>query len=129
MGAWGADPFDNDEAADWRYLLLDGGGPEVVATALADPCDDAGAAARAVAAAAVVGASVGVGITVPRDMTDWLDRQETSALAALAPDAAAALDRVLAGSELRELWDESGVDDWHTAVQRLHDDLAAAIGG
>ena len=34
MGAWGTGPFENDDAADWSYQLVDGAGPDVVAAAL-----------------------------------------------------------------------------------------------
>ena len=129
MGAWGADPFENDDAADWRYLLLDGGGTEVVAAALADPSEEGETAACAVAAAALVAAGVDLQVTLPDDMVGWLAAQDHVALRALAPLAVTALDRVLAGSELRELWDESGVDDWHAVVQGLRDGLAGVIAG
>jgi hypothetical protein len=122
MGAWGPHPFDNDDAVDWRYQLLDGGGVEVVASALAEPADDAESAARAVAAAALVGAALGADPVVPDDMKEWLAQQDASALAALAPAAVAALDRILTASELEELWAEGGSDDWHAAVHALRDE-------
>jgi len=34
MGAWGSEPFENDHAMDWRYLLVDRAGPLVVGDAL-----------------------------------------------------------------------------------------------
>jgi hypothetical protein len=77
VGAWGSGPFENDDACDWRYLLVDGGGPEVVAEALgavlaAGPAEPR-TATKAVAAAAVVGAGLGVAeAEVPDDVRAWL---------------------------------------------------------
>lgn len=118
MGAWGTGPFDNDDAADWRYLLLDGGGPEVVEAALRS-----GSGAEAVAAAAVVGLAHGATVDVPDDVVEWLGAQDPADLTALAGAAVVALDRVLDGSELAELWREAGDDSWEDDVRGLADDL------
>jgi hypothetical protein len=127
MGAWDTAPFGNDDAADWRYLLLDGGGPGVVAAALREVRGgEAPAEARAVAAAALVGAALDVEVELPDDMRDWMSTADSVALRALAGEAVASLDRVLVGSELQQLWDEAGDDTWQVDTLRLREGIAAA---
>jgi hypothetical protein len=128
MGAWGSGPFENDDAADWRYLLVDGGGPEVVADALravAGGGAELPEAANAVAAAAVVAAGLGdAAVEIPDDVRDWLAGVDPAAWPPLASEAAGALDLVLAESELRELWDEAGDGDWSAETQALRGRIA-----
>lgn len=131
MGAWGSGPFDNDDAMDWRYQLVDGGGPDVVADALRAVLGpgpaDLPAAANAVAAAALVGAGLGVAdVDLPDDVRDWLTRIDPSTWPTLASDAVQALNRVLAESELRELWDEAEDGAWAAEARVLQDRIAAA---
>jgi hypothetical protein len=133
VGAWGSRPFENDDAADWRYLLVDGGGAEVVAEALravpaAGPVD-VRTATNAVAAAAVVGAGLGVAeAEVPDDVRAWLAEIDPSSWPPLAVEAVHALDRVLTQSELRELWDEAEDDSWAAETGALRGRIAAAAG-
>ncbi len=134
MGAWGSGPFENDDAADWRYLLVDGGGPEVVGDALRDAvgagAPELPAAANAVAAAAIVGAGLGVGgVELPDDVREWLAAADSSAWPPLAPEAVGALDRVLTESELRDLWSEAGDDSWAAETRALRDAIEATTGG
>lgn len=134
MGAWGSGPFENDDAADWCYRLLDGGGPEVVAEALRlvqRPSAPRGpAASNAVGAAAVVAAGLGVtGVELPDDVQTWLSAVtafDPAVWPPLAPEAVAALDRVLADSELHELWDEAGDSAWAAETRALRDRIEAA---
>ena len=134
MGAWGSGPFENDDASDWSYLLLDGGGPEVVDAALrvgtAEELE-APDASVAVAAAAVVGAASGVVVDLSDEVTAWLAGQDDAVRSGLRSSAGAAvtaLDAVLDGSELAELWDEAGDDAWADGVRRLRAGLAASPG-
>jgi hypothetical protein len=133
VGAWGSGPFENDDASDWRYLLVDGGGAEVVAEALravlvAGPAD-LRTAASAVAAAAVVGVGLGVAEAhVPDDVRARLAEIDPSSWPPLAAEAVRAIDGVLTGSELRELWDEVEDDSWAVETGALRDRIAAAAG-
>lgn len=115
MGAWGIGPFDNDDAGDWVYALEDHG-VAAVRTALDVPAAPAAEqAAAAVAAAAVVALAHGVPVESTEEVDDWLAAAEPAALEelrGLAPAAAAALHRVLDGSELAELYDETGDEEW-----------------
>jgi glycerate-2-kinase len=133
MGAWGCGPFENDDAADWCYLLVDGGAPEVVGNALraaaAGPTvPNLSDAAKAVAAAAVVGAGLGlVEVELPDDIRDWLVEADSSAWPPLAPAAVTALDRVLTDSELLELWGEAEDDSWAAETRAIRDGIDATI--
>ncbi len=124
MGAWGLGPFDNDDAGDWVYSLEAEG---VAAIAAALDVDDghleAPAASEAVAAAAVVGLTLGLPVESIEEVDDWVAGADTDAVAALAPAAASALGRALADSELAELHDEVGNDDWRQQVAALRNGL------
>jgi hypothetical protein len=131
MGAWGTGPFENDDAADWCYELVDGGGPDVVAAALravqGGSAPNAPADSSAVGAAAVVAAGLGVAdVELPDDVSERLAGIDASAWPPLARDAVAALDRVLAESELRDLWDEVGDSVWPEETRALRDRIDAA---
>ena len=96
MGAWGTAPFDNDDAGDWVYALEDDG-------------------VAAVAAAAAVALTSGVPVESSEEVDDWLTAADPAALEelrTLATQAAAALHRVLDGSELAELYGETGDVEW-----------------
>lgn len=129
MGSWGMDPFDNDDAADWAYALEDGAGPSALQTALAEvvrrPDPDLLAEAPAVAAAALVAAALGVSVALPDAMREWLAAQDLARVGALAHGAVAALDRVLADSDLADTWGEQG-DEWREQTQALRDGIAGA---
>ena len=128
MGAWGAGPFDNDDAADWAYLLTDDANDSVVRDALVAVVGgsaDARAASAAVGAAAIVAAGAGrPGGDLPREVRAWIDARRDDRWSALLPTAVAALDAVLADSELAELWAESGDGAWLEAVADLRGRLA-----
>ncbi len=115
MGAWGTGPFDNDDAGDWVFELEDDG-VAAVRAALDVPAEStADRQAAAVAAAAVVALTQGVHVESSAEVDDWLAAAEPSALEelrALALAAAAVLHRVLDGSELAELYDETGEGEW-----------------
>ena len=115
MGAWGTGPFDNDDAGDWVFELEDDG-VAAVRAALDVPADStADREAAAVAAAAVVALAQGVSVESSAEVDDWLAAAEPSALeelGALAPAAAAVLQRILDGSELADLYDETGDEAW-----------------
>lgn len=127
MGSWGMDPFDNDDAGDWSWILEDGAGPEAVREALAAGATstDELTAAPAVAAAALVGAAWEVPVVLPDAMQEWLAAQDTASVRALAEGAVAALDKILADSELADTWDEQG-DGWRTQTEALRDGIADA---
>lgn len=126
MGAWGTGPFDNDDAGDWVFELEDDGPPAVRAALDVAPHPSAEVAAAAVAAATVVALALGVPSESSAEVDDWLAGADAAALEelrGLAPAAAAALQQVLDGSELAELYDEVGADEWRDGLVGLEASL------
>ena len=124
MGSWGIAAFDNDDASDWVYDLEKRGlaaidaalaGAEA-ATDLQGPTD-----VHAIAAGEVVAAARGRPVEGLRE-----DIQQLAIFVGpdVTPDhavrAQAAAERVLAGSELAELWDGSGEGpEWRRSIDDL----------
>jgi hypothetical protein len=113
MGAWSAEPFGNDDAADWAWELDDAQDWDIVREAfdaVADPEDgDEGAEAIAVAAAEVVAHGLGrptQSDSYTESVTDFVARVGAP------PDdlpsrAVEALNAVTtSGGALRELWED-----------------------
>jgi hypothetical protein len=132
MGAWGEEPFENDDAADWSYAFdtLDaGGGVAYLRAALAvaagaheDEEIEAPDGSIAVAAADVV-ERVRRGAALPETygaaVTAWASRTAPELTAVDVELAAAAVQRVLGpSSELAELWDDAG-PEWRTVTEAL----------
>lgn len=136
MGAWGTGTFDNDDAADWAYELLESPDLAPARRALAATMDSDGwlespEGARATAAAAVVAAGFdGDTTALPEDIVEWLRFHPDAGTREDARLAADALDRVLSEeSELRELWAETAEGPaWTEAVQHLGRRLVRATG-
>ncbi|QIN77634.1 DUF4259 domain-containing protein [Rubrobacter marinus] len=129
MGAWGPGIFENDDALDWVYGLGQARGPGPVSEALEAVVHDDGGyldasdCAMALAAAEVVAASAGSpGPGLPEEAAAWVREHGAtveSGASALAVRAARAV-RDAPGSELRELWEESGeAGEWYAAVDGL----------
>ncbi|MEV6161307.1 DUF4259 domain-containing protein [Streptomyces sp. NPDC052052] len=135
MGTWDIGHFDNDTAADFsgalddvpeaerEALIRDALNRAVATTGYLDSDDGA----VAVAAAALVGSQCPGGEAVT---TAYGPDEPLPALPAdLRPLAVKALDAVLgAESELRELWDDAGGEDWAQGVGRLREVLVTAGG-
>ena len=130
MGAWGLGVFENDDASDWVYELEQSSDLAVVEQALSDVAGtsgddepDAPDSAAALAAAEVVALLRGrPGDGVPDDVTKWVATVRPKAEPDLAGLAAAAVRRVLAGSELKDLWDEAGTEqseEWEAQLEDL----------
>ena len=122
MGAWGTGPFDNDDAGDWVFELEDDGVPAVRAALDLPPHPSAEVAASGVAAATVVALALGVPTGSSAEVDDWLAGADAPALAevrGLAPAAAAAVQLVLEGSELADLYDEVGAEEWRVGLIAL----------
>lgn len=131
MGAWSAEPFGNDTAADWAYDLKGAKNLDLVRSALSAIAEQAGSGdgeidsdvgSEALAAVAVVAHKLGA----DQSVTGHLERKEAKRMTAIkeAPDQAmigAALSALAAvrspASELEELWEEE--DEWIEAVAKL----------
>ena len=139
MGAWGHRIFDNDDAADWVFELEESEGDgllertlESVATADVEDVEGPDAAA-ALAAGEVVAAALGgsrdglaAGGSYAEGAVRWVDANGGTVRRSLAPLAVRALRCVRESSELRELWDEAGPDEWLAEIAALERRLEAA---
>ncbi len=130
MGSWGTAAFDNDDASDWVYQL-EKGGITAVESAVADalratdlevPVD-----VNAIAAAEVVAAALGrPADALPDDVQELVGGLSASVTADHAVRARTAVERVLEGSEVAELWGESDDDAaWRASVEDLIERLTA----
>jgi hypothetical protein len=130
MGAWGVGVFENDDASDWVYELEQSSDLAVVEQALSDVTGKSGDeepdttdSAAALAAAELVAVLRGrPGDGVPDDVTKWVGTVRPAMPAGLAELAAAAVRKVMAGSELKDLWDESGTEqseEWEAQLEDL----------
>jgi hypothetical protein len=124
MGAWGTAAFDNDDASDWVYDL-EKRGMEAIEAAIADvegatdlemPTD-----ANAIAAGEVVAAGLGRPVDGLRDdIVALANAIRPDVTPELASRARRAVQRVLARSELAELWDETAQSgEWRRSVDDL----------
>jgi hypothetical protein len=130
MGAWGAGPFQNDDASDWALDLASAGSAVQVREALKARSAEyleAPEGSIILAAAEFVAAALGQpGGDLPDGVRTWLAAHGSEVTADDATIALAAIDRVTGdGSELRELWDESGVDTWSESIAELRQRLAS----
>ena len=130
MGTWGSGPFDNDDAGDWTYGLTPDADERVVERALtavettADPV--AAISQAAIAAAEVVAAGLGRPyVALPDEVGDWVRTHPALPWPELARLAIRALARIVAGSELKELWAEEDDGAWSAEMEDLRDRLGA----
>lgn len=127
MGAWGYQSFENDDALDWVANLKSSFDLALIDATLNDVIDnsadflDARECARAIAASEVLAALHGnPSPLLPDEVREWISGK-------FAPDRALnqkaqqALDRILADSELRELWEENTTDypNWIAAIEQI----------
>jgi hypothetical protein len=134
MGAWSAEPFGNDSAADWAWELDDSTDWQVVEDAFREVLDvgdaiDADVASNAIGAAETVAQGLGratqddsftesVGAFVARVSRPGAETVRL-ALAALAAATGPT-------SELTELWEDSGREEWDRANARIAAALTAS---
>lgn len=136
MGAWGTGTFDNDDAADWAYELLQSADLRPAREALAATMDSDGwleipEGACAVAAASVVAAGFDGDVRgFPDDVVEWLEYHPDAGSLADARLAIDALERVASvDSELREVWLEAATGPaWVEELARLVYRLARVVG-
>lgn len=130
MGAWGDGPFENDDAGDWVYDLEKTTDASLLRSTLESGTGDdyleAPDGANAIAAAEVVAAAMGrPAPSLPDEVTAWVAANAATVTPDVVDLARRAVDRVVADdSELRELWDEAGSDEW----LRLTADLRSRLG-
>jgi hypothetical protein len=123
MGTWGARGFQNDHAREWLSAMSEQPDWATVATALSN-ADTArsGDESQAIAAAEIVGAAAGQpSPSLPEEaskLASRLGRPSTE----LVTSARAACERVLAESELRELWENDA--EWREEMMGLAERLS-----
>jgi len=136
MGAWDSDPFGNDTAGDWKYELEATQGfdfiEETLEKALSSGEDylEAPDAEEAIAAADTIARLRGHYYTrnaYTESLDAWVAQQTDTVPQDLVELALRTLDRVQTEpSELLELWEESGGEDWKEHMQALKERLQAA---
>jgi hypothetical protein len=130
MGTWAVDAFGNDDAVDWAYGLEEVKDDSLIRTTLDAVLDageeylEASQAANALAAIEAIARLQGNGgfrNTYTKDVDQWVERHRPAVQPALAKQAHAVIQRILAdNSELKDLWQESDeFDEWLAAVQEL----------
>ena len=130
MGAWGTAAFDNDDASDWVYELETDGIAAVDAAlteALRSSDLEGPTDVNAIAAAEVVAAARGRPVDGLREDIEALaSGLAASVTPAHATRARSAVERVLAGSEVAELWGETDDDaEWRGLLADLIQRLSA----
>lgn len=136
MGAWGPGTFDNDDATDWVYELLDSADLAPAQEALAATMDSDGwleipEGARAVAAATAVAAGLDGDVRgLPDEVVEWLEHHPDAGTLADARLAIDALERIASvDSELREVWLEApNGPAWVEEIARLAYRLTRVVG-
>jgi hypothetical protein len=132
VGTWGTGSFQNDSACDWFYTVEEAVEPgSLIASALDDALAEAGEleldlASEAIAGAELLASCAGQAADdLPDHIRRWVMEHPHQPYGTEIEQAAHAVERVRAESELRELWDEEqGPDNsWLQAV----DDLIARL--
>ncbi|WP_332739810.1 DUF4259 domain-containing protein [Hydrogenophaga sp.] len=134
MGAWSHEPFGNDDANDWAYGLDDANDLSLIESALdraleAEHYLEAPEASEAVAAVEVLAKLLGRGTqtdSYTEKVDEWVKLISAKPDAALVAKAMLTLERVLGEkSELRELWEESGEEEWLGSIRSLQSAISA----
>jgi hypothetical protein len=135
MPGWGTGSFENEDAQnflgrlssvsedDLRQLLAHAASQEYVE---APEAGAALAAAEVVAALAAAAKEETSSPTTPRQIFDWVSKNQAGALPDLVDLAHRAVERVRTNSELKDLWLEAeGLNEWSAALR----DLEARLSG
>lgn len=128
---WDTSSFGNDGAQEWlRELGVSKSSSSItLAIETVDNSDnfiDSGDAERAVAACEMICASRGLpSANLPPDVALWIKAQRYAASDELARKARSVIARVIASSELRDLWDGTeAASSWLKTVHDLQDRLS-----
>jgi len=113
MGAWGIGAFENDDALDWVYELQEVHGTALLVSTLnsatAGGYLESPDSSMALAAAEVVASLNGKPpADLPEEVVVWVREQEEPMSGNLLEMAKTAVMRISTGSELKDLWEESG---------------------
>lgn len=130
MGAWGYGNFDNDTVLDWIGDLVETEGLELISEFIEMVLDDgdldADTASSAIGAIEVLAALHNRPATEQHDdedLEEWIEQHKGQG-ANLLEVAQKALRKILAESELKDLWEETEhYEDWVNAVKELENRL------
>lgn len=134
MGAWSHEPFGNDDANDWAYGLEDVTDLSLIETTLdrvleAEEYLEAPEASEAVAAVEVLAKLLRKGTqsdAYTEKVDEWIKSVSVQPGADILTKANRALERILGeNSELRELWEEGGDQDWRHSIALLQTAISA----
>jgi Domain of unknown function (DUF4259) len=134
MPGWGTGSFENDDAQNFlgrlHSLTLDDLRQMLVHAANQDYVDAPGSGA-VVAAAEVVASLVAFGkdetasSATPRQIFEWISKNEVEMPPDLAEVAIRAVDKVRTSSELKDRWLEAeGLNEWSAALRDLKERLS-----
>jgi hypothetical protein len=128
MGAWEVGTLSNDDAQEFLESLGEAKKRwKLVIAALEGPAVDSADASAALAAAEVLAAARGhEDAEFPVELSVWVSKSKIPLdIEALSKKAQEAVERVRAGSELRDLHAEAGrLEQWFTALDNLNARLA-----
>jgi len=126
MGAWGAKSFENDDAMDWAAELEKSADQTFVEKGLRQALERRGKYLEApdagigLAAAEVVAALAGLPFkALLGGVAAWVTNQKRLNNRSLLNLAVEMVQRVRNDSELKELWEEAGAEDWNNALINL----------
>jgi hypothetical protein len=129
MGAWGVLAFDNDDANDWAYGLDGVSDLSLLESAFAEVESagtgylEQGVACNALAACEVLArlrGRPGYTNSYTEKVDRWVAAHRIEPPAGLATRGEAVIARILGpASELREVWEEAGDEEWRAAVEDL----------
>jgi hypothetical protein len=134
MGAWSHEPFGNDDANDWAYSLESVNDLSAIEAALdraleAEEYLEAPEASEAIAATEVLAKLLGKGTqtdSYTEKVDEWVESVSVKPDAPLIAKATRAIERIRGeNSELRELWDEGGADEWLGSLDALQKAISA----
>lgn len=130
MGTWGAGSFDNDDALGWIDEFVNEPSRDFIAETLEtavgssdddlDPTTSSMAVAAAECVAAVKNGSYS---KLKGNLEECLINNNISADQKLVNLAIGAIKRIKTNSDLKELWEEAGADQWSSAINDLEERL------
>jgi hypothetical protein len=134
MGAWSHEPFGNDDANDWAYDLEEVQDLSLVEQAIDQALDaedylEAPEGSNAVAAVEVLAKLLGKGTqsdAYTEKVDEWVKSVSIKPSIELLDKAKRVLVRVASdNSELKELWEEAGSDEWPASIKALQAAISA----
>ena len=134
MGTWATDPFGNDHACDWGCNLAKTKGLDFIRETLESALSGGGEyldsheGDHAIAAADTVArlrGHFGVRNAYTESVDQWVQKQREPIPQELVDLALRTVERVLTEpSELLELWEDSGADEWIDEMEALKERLS-----